>query len=529
MKERVCGYILASILTLSFVLSIWAQPSTEGGPMMGTEKLVSVAKPKVGEIKREITLVGSVEPDRKVKIVPKVSGRIERILADEGQIVKKGDPLAVIEHVELELGVRQAEAALKSAEAALEQTRKLARIKAESQLKQAQAALIAAQVGLEQVKDISEASVQARIKQAEAGLDALKANLEKIKRGARPEEIKQMESMVEQAKAALDNARESYERMSALYEQEVISKQTMDGVEMQYKVAKAQYEAALQQLAVVKKGAREEEIRSMEAQVRSAEANLELAKLYAQTKSWEKDVKLADSRLQQAQAAYDLAKASFDAETWKLEIVTALSRYEQAKAALDLARQRLKDATVTAPFDGVIVQRMVDEGATVAPGVGMFSMVKMDRVKVIAAVSESEIPYLKEGMPVLIKAVTGSFYGKVDYVSPTVDPPSRSVKIKIYLDNTEGKLKPGMSVDISLPLELRRNVLLVPRTALISENGADFLFIVRNGRAVRRKVKVGLKDEWNAEIVDGITGEDMVVVAGGNQLEDGDKVKVEGR
>ncbi|MCD6506682.1 efflux RND transporter periplasmic adaptor subunit [Candidatus Poribacteria bacterium] len=529
MTRRIWGYILIStLMLLSFPLA-HAQPPMRGGAGMKLEKLVAVSKPKVGEIRREITLVGSVEPDRKVKIVPKASGRIERILVDEGQIVKKGDPLAVIEHVELDLGVKQALAALKSAEAALEQARKLAKIKAESQLKQAKAALIAAQVGLEQVKDISEASVQARIRQAEAGLDALKANLEKIKRGARPEEIKRMESMVEQAKAALDNARENYERMSALYEQEVISKQTMDGAEMQYKVAKAQYEAALQQLTIVKKGAREEDIRAMEAQVRSAEANLKLAKLYAQTRSWEKDLKLAESRVQQAQAAYDLAKASFDAETWRLEITTAESRYEQAKAALDLARQRLKDATVTAPFDGVIVQRMVDEGAMVAPGVGMFSMVKMDKVKIVTTVSESEIPYLKEGMPVLIKTVTGSFQGKVDYVSPVVDPTSRSVRIKIYLDNAQGKLKPGMSADVVLPIEVHRNVLLVPRTALLNENGSSFLFVVRNGKAVKRAVEVGLTDEWNAEITEGITEKDLVVVAGGNQLEDGDVVKVKGR
>lgn len=529
MRRGVWSYILISILTLFPLPLVQAQPRMEGEAGAKVEKLVSVSRPKIGEIRREIILVGSVEPDRKVKIFPKVSGRIESILADEGQIVKKGDALAIIEHVELEIGVRQAEAALIAAQAALDQAGKLAKIKAESQLKQAQAALIAAQVGLEQVRDISEASVQARIRQAEAGLDALKANLEKIKKGARPEEIKRMESMVEQAKAALDNARENYERMSALYEQEVISRQTMDGAEMQYKVAKAQYEAALQQLTIVKKGAREEDIRAMEAQVRSAEANLELVKLYAQTRSWEKDLKLAESRVQQAQAAYDLAKASFDAETWKLEIITAESRYEQAKAALDLARQRLKDATVTSPFDGVIAQRMVDEGATVAPAVSMFALVKADRVKVVASVSENEIPYLREGMPVTVRTITGEFKGEVDYVSPVVEPRTRSVEIKIYLDNSQGQLKPGMSADVILPLEIHREATLVPRTALLRENGGDYLFVVRDGKAVKRPVKVGLMDAWNAEIIEGVTEQDLIVVAGGNQLEDGDTVKVEGR
>ena len=86
-----------------------------------------------------------------------------------------------------------------------------------------------------------------------------------------------------------------------------------------------------------------------------------------------------------------------------------------------------------------------------------------------------------------------------------------------------------MSADVVLPIEVHRNVLLVPRTALLNENGSSFLFVVRNGKAVKRAVEVGLTDEWNAEITEGITEKDLVVVAGGNQLEDGDVVKVKGR
>ena len=361
----------AILIVLAFSIAIIPVEAVSPG---GAAKPVVVSKPRVDVIKRTVALVGSVEPEAKVTVLPKASGRVERILVDEGQFVKKGDLLAIIERYELELAVKQAEAAVASAEANLERARKLAKVKAESQLKQAQAALAAAQAGLEQVKGISEATVQARIRQAEAGLEALKANLEKIKRGARPEEIKRMEAMVEQAKAAMENARENYERMSALYEQGVISKQTMDGVEMQYKVAKAQYEAALQQLEIVRKGAREEDIRAMEAQVRQAEANLELAKLYARTRSWEKDIKLAESKVRQAEAALELARASWEGEVWKLEVKLAESQLKQAKAALDLARKRLEEATVRAPIDGVVSRRMAEVGAMVAPTVPMFEI-----------------------------------------------------------------------------------------------------------------------------------------------------------
>lgn len=513
----------AALIVLAFSIAIIPAGA------IGAAKPVVVSKPRVDVMKRTVTLVGSVEPEAKVNVFSKVSGRVEKVLVEEGQPVRRGDPLAAIERYELELALRQAEAAVASAEANLEQARRLAKVKAESQLKQAEAALTAARAGLEQVMGISEATVQARIKQAEAGLEALKANLERIKRGARPEEIKRMEAMVEQAKASMENARENYERMSALYEQGVISKQTMDGVEMQYKVAKAQYEAALQQLEIVRRGAREEEIRAMEAQVRQAEANLELAKLYARTRSWEKDIKLAESKVQQAEAALELARASWEGEVWKLEVKLAESQLKQAEAAMELAKKRLEEATVRAPIDGVISKRMAEVGAMAAPTVPMFEIVKADRVKVIAAVSESEIPYLREGMPATVRVVTGEFEGRVDFVSPVVDPKTRSVKIKIWLDNPDGRIKPGMSADVILTLEIRPKALLVPRTALLTENGESFLFVVESGRAVKRRVKVGLTDEWNAEIIEGIGPEDLVVVEGGNALEEGDPVRIEGR
>ena len=95
----------------------------------------------------------------------------------------KGQTLAVIEHAELALQVRQAEAAHRAAQTALGQAQKLAKIRVQSQINQASAQLRSTIVSLQQVEDLSQTRTTSQVEQAKAGLESLKANLEKIKRG----------------------------------------------------------------------------------------------------------------------------------------------------------------------------------------------------------------------------------------------------------------------------------------------------------------------------------------------------------
>ena len=98
----------AILIVLAFSIAIIPVEAGSLGGAIEAAKPVVVSKPRVDVIKRTVALVGSVEPEAKVTVLPKASGRVERILVDEGQLVKKGDPLAIIERYELELAVRQA-------------------------------------------------------------------------------------------------------------------------------------------------------------------------------------------------------------------------------------------------------------------------------------------------------------------------------------------------------------------------------------------------------------------------------------
>jgi multidrug efflux pump subunit AcrA (membrane-fusion protein) len=174
---------LAAIVALWISGAIAQRP--DAAPPGEAALPVEVSPVTRGDIERHITLTGSVEARARAKVYAKIPGRVRQLNVAEGQRVRKGQVLAVIDETEmLALGVVQAEQALLAAETGLQQAKKLARVRLEAQLEQAQAGVAAAETALEQVSDLSYARVKAQIDAAEAGLAALKANLGKIREGA---------------------------------------------------------------------------------------------------------------------------------------------------------------------------------------------------------------------------------------------------------------------------------------------------------------------------------------------------------
>ena len=349
--------ILIAIAAI-FIRSATRQRSSETEAVAATIKAVEVMKAPRGEIRSELQLSGTIEANSRVTVFPEVPGKIIQMDVDEGARVVKGQTLAIVEHAELGLQVRQAEAALRAAKTAFDQSQRLAEIRVKSQIDQAKAQLTSATVSLQQVEDLSQTRTTSQVDQAKAGLESLRANLEKIKRGARDEDLRQAEAALAGAKASLTNARSNHKRMKKLFENGAISKQSFESAKTQLDIAKSQYEVANEQRALIQNGAREEDIQAMAAQVAQAEAALKLAYAQADTKTWEKDKALAQSQVAAARAALEAAEALASAKSWEAEIIAAETAMEQAKVALSLAQERLGDATITAPIAGILSARL---------------------------------------------------------------------------------------------------------------------------------------------------------------------------
>lgn len=522
--------ILIAIAAI-FIRSALREQGAESVAVATVIKAVEVMKVSRGEIRSELQLSGTIEANSRVTVFPEVPGKIIQMNVDEGARVKKGQTLAIIEHEELKLQVRQAEAVLRASQTALDQAFQLAEIRVESQINQAKAQLDSATTALQQVEDLSQTRTTSQVEQAKAGLESLKANLEKIKRGARDEDLRRGKASLDGAQANRNNAQSNYQRMKKLFENGAISKQSFEAAETQLEVAKSQYEVAREQYALIQNGARDEDIQAMEAQVAQAEAALKLAYAQADTKTWEKDKALAKSQVEAAQAALKAAEALAAAKSWEAEIIAAETAREQAKVALSLAQERFSDATITAPMDGILSIRHLDPGGLALPNAPIFEIVDMDTVKATVSVIEADLRKLdpeNQEAWIAVDALTQPVNGKISLVSPVLDRASRSAKVEIVIENANLHLKPGMFAKVTIPVEIYQNAILLPRSAIIEDTikKTHTVFVVVDGRGKRRQVEIGLTEGSRVQINNGISEGEQVVIAGQHTLKDGEEVTV---
>lgn len=525
-KIIVAGFVMLLIGTGFLWLHLGnVDAQTTKSTSKSNTKPVKVATPTRGEIGEELVYTGSLEANAQVEVFTLIPGKIVKMNVDEGDKIKKGELLAQVESDKIELAIQQAEAVLTAARLGLETTKALAKVRFESQMAAAYAGLTAAKTQLEQVKDISYTKTTSQLEQAEAGVAAIKLNLKMIREGARAQEVEQVQAILTQAKAGLDNAKSSFDRMKSLYENGAISTQTFEGVQTQYDVAKAQHEAAVQQLSLVKEGAREENIAAVEEQVRQAEAGLALAKKLAETKSWEKDIALVGSQVKQAEAGFHIAKASEKIKVWESEIKIAETQLQQAEVAYKLAMKNLSDTKITAPIDGVISARMVDLGDLASNMAPILTIVDTSSVKAVFSVPEVDMDKLNVGDSVLSSTTSdhSPVEAKITFISPVVYEKSRSVTVKATINNPESYLKPGRFVEVKVKARKRSNALLVPRESVLK---GKYVFVAENDRANKKNITIGLSHGDQIELIDGVTDSTSVIVDGHRNLEDGDEISI---
>jgi RND family efflux transporter MFP subunit len=214
----------------------------------------------------------------------------------------------------------------------------------------------------------------------------------------------------------------------------------------------------------------------------------------------------------------------------EIKWVEAETSSEAARHAVEIARKNLADTVLRAPEDGVVSRRLIEPGATVAPGVPAFQVVQTRIVRAIAPVPENQIGQIRAGQParVAVAALGREFAGEVYEIGVLADPLTRTYPVKITLDNGDGALKVGMVVDAFLPLPGDAPALAVPREAVrIDEKGAACVFVVgADTKVERRQVEViGFVGERTA-LAGGVQEGEQVVVSGTPMLADGTTVRL---
>ncbi len=369
---------------------------------------VKVAESHKKELSNLVHITGTILMPEEVNITPQVGGKVIALYKDKGDYVKKGQALLQIEKDDYEIGLRQAEAALKMAQ----------------------------------------------------------ENLRMARTGARPEELDQANNMVAQAEANFNVISKTYGRMKELYEKGVISKQDLDGTEAQYIAAEKNYDSAKKSLEVAQTGAREEQIKILEAQ----EA--------------------------------------------------------QAKAAVDNVKLQLERTEVKSPVSGVISYRMAKEGEMIGSSNAIFQILTDGNKKISFTVNENDIHNVKNGQIVEFRA-TGIpnkvFKAEVSYVSKFVRKMTREAEGEAVVIGDSDELSHGMFVEGEISLD-KDFLFAIPFKSLVQNK---FVYLVKDGLVETVECNRTKRIGDFVLILDNCFQEgDTIVIEGQGLANSGDKVDI---
>src|SRR5574338_671779 len=326
---------------------------------------------------------------------------------------------------------------------------------------------------------------RAQVNQAQANLAAAQARLDRLRTGSRPEEKLKDKAAVLQAEANLKNAEAEYQRSESLYRSGVASKAEYDRALANRDSAAALLEAARQSSAMTDIGPRAEEIRAAEAEVR------------------------------------------------------------QMRAALDYANTQLAATEIKAPVTGTVLQRIVERGEMVSPSAfggsgartSVVDLADLTDLQVELDISQTDFARLKpqQRAEIIPEAFPNlRFTGFIEEIAPEANRAKSTVQVKVKVENPNEQLRPEMNARVNFlsdkaPANDNKTIarVLVPKTAVVRNDNSSFVYVVKGSKVEQRTIRTGDESGDAYVVLDGLSGNESVAVAGVDKLRDGDRVKVQ--
>ena len=220
---------------------------------------------------------------------------------------------------------------------------------------------------------------------------------------------------------------------------------------------------------------------------------------------------ISEADFEKAQRNYEIAL--IEAGRKKEEIMASSKGLTQADIDVKIAQMDLDKTRLRAPFAGIITDIMISPHEHIDAGRELFTLVNLSRIRVRAKVLESEVGKMKAGRQADLRfsAYPGKvFKGIVEAISPIVNAEDKTCSVYIAVNNPTEEIKPGMHAEVEIAAEIYRDRLLVPQEAILVRGGRTLVFVVDNGLAKWRYVKIGLESEDCAEILPGEGPEETV-------------------
>lgn len=321
------------------------------------------------------------------------------------------------------------------------------------------------------------------------------------------------QSLVDQAKARLTKARSLVKVAEAQWKSE------------QSKVAEARAALRQSEAALLH---RQKEFERIEALTKSNAIEPRLVNEQSlQLDTAKAAIELKKAQLDVANAGPDEAQAKLDGARADLVGFEAEVRIAQAESAHAQIRQSYTQ--IRAPFDGIVSRRMGNPGEFVRSAIEtgsapILSVVGTQKMKVAVTIPDNDVHLLDRGHPVTIDLGAGRKYSGVIARFGYVENPDGTLQTEIDLDNNDGRLRPGKSVDVKIVLNQPGDVLSIPDTACMFINDEPWCYRIVNGHAVRTRVQLGVHGDNRREVLSGLQEGDTVVAVIDTKMSDGQRV-----
>ncbi|MDE2127507.1 MAG: efflux RND transporter periplasmic adaptor subunit [Armatimonadetes bacterium] len=480
--------------------------------------VVGVADAVIGNIAHQYEGIGSVESPFDIKISARVTARILYLQVRQGDRVKAGQVLVRLDPGDLTAAVTQQQAALAEARYRLAQaalTQNSTNVGVSTQISQGAAGLASAQANqmdAERTLDAQRASAEAAVTDAKAKLDAATA------------QIGTAQAAVAAAKANMSDARAKLDRTTELYRQSFVAAQDVDDARAAFSVTQSAVNSAIAQVNAAKSAQG-----SMAAELNAARQNqtVTVSKAVA-------DLAVARAATQQAAATLKLDRANrSQAPAYEANIAALRAAVTASEAQLSSAEANLSDVVIRAPLDGTITERDMDPGAMATPGAPIVALQTIHQVWVSVATPEEVTQHMHIGMPATadFDALPGrTYHGAIVQMNPAGDVLSRQFTVKVAINNTDDRLKPGMFGRVTFAVGGERGVLLAPHEAIqvVPGGGSSVTVVGADGIAHKVSVTTGDSDSSNVEVTSGLAPGDRVVVMSAAPVKDGSAVKISG-
>lgn len=508
MKNR---RVLALGLVIVLGVSITGCSSKKQTEETAEKVNVEVQPPGSGEVALDTDYIGTVSPEQQVYVTPLVSGTVTQVNYAVGDTVQEGDVLFKIDDEAAQLQVSSAKAAYS----------------------QAQAGVTAATGGSRHLQNY----------QAEQGIDTLEDNLDKVR------------SSISDMQGQIDTLGQQQEQLTQAVQGAQAGAEAKNQALAQAQVRLDDLNKELEALenpgtdeSGVELPKNEEAINAKKAEIQVQEttvvtAKLDLATAQSQLSDAQAGLSQVTSGKSQLESALETAKSQKD--TLKDNLKTAQDTYDitqdevypqtdatyaaQLSAAgvgVKSAQYQLDFYTVTAPISGQVETVSVEKDAMAAAGNVAFVISNKNSMTVTFQVAEKVKDQLQVGDAITVERGDETFGGTIIEVGTMAGAQTKLFQIKATIPGGSDKLPSGVSVKVHATTQREEGDLIIPYDAVYFSAGDAYVYCVENGKLVKTQVTVGLMNDTQVSIADGLTADSQVVTTWSSKLRDGAEVTI---